>query len=229
MRYLIIFIFAIALTGCGKKEIPQPPTAHALLVKKLFNNLAKKEHEAAVKRIEKVRALDTSNEFLLQLEEREFCNHYIKQAQKQLDANNIPKAISIISIAREKYPLNLNLLAINTELDQLSKLQKHIKILNSASSSRKMNTQINAIAMFIKKYPAGKVLRPLLRKKILLAFKQKLYEQQRSRFDLLCDIKTAHSAATPDQSLNSTLLAILARSNASTVNKKERIKANLLD
>jgi len=228
MRYLIVFIFAIVLTGCGKKEVPPPPTAHALLVKKLFYNLAQKDHEAAVKRIGKVRALNTSNEFLIQLEEREFCNHYIKQAQKQLDANNLPGALSTISAARKKYPLNLNLLATNTELDQLSKLQKHIKLLNSAGSSEEMKTQIDAIALFIKKYPSGKILRPLLREKMLLAFKQKLYEQQRARFDLICDIKSAYSTGNPDQSLTNTLLAVLAKSNAATVNKKERIKASIL-
>jgi hypothetical protein len=229
MRYLVFFIFAVVLSGCGKKEIPPPPAAHALLVKKLFNNLEKAEHKVAVKRIEKLRALNTSNEFLIQLEEREFCNHYIKQAQKQLDANNILQAISTIATAMKKYPLNLNLLAIHTELNHLNELKKHIDLLNSAVSSREMNLQINAIAQFIKKYPAGKILSPLLRKKILRAFKQKLYEQQCARFDLLCDIKTARGAQIPDQSLNSTLLAVLARDNAATVNKKERISPGLLE
>ncbi len=229
MRYLIVFIFAIIVFGCGKKEIPPPPTTHALLVKNLFYNLAKKEHEAAVKRIEKVRVLDTSNEFLIQMEEREFCNHYIKLAQKEINGNNISKATAIIAVARKRYPLNFNLLETYTKLNHLTELKKHIDLLNSAASSKKMNLQINAISQFIKKYPEGKVLRPLLRKKILYAFKQKLYEQQRARFDLLCDIKTARDAKVPDDSLNNTLLAILAKDNASTVNKKERISPKLLD
>jgi hypothetical protein len=92
-----------------------------------------------------------------------------------------------------------------------------------------MNLQINAIAQFIKKYPEGKILIPPLRKKILRAFKQKLYEQQRARFDLLCDIKTARDAKVPDESLSNTLLAILAKDNAATVNKNERISSRLLD
>jgi hypothetical protein len=229
MRYLIAFIFIIALCGCGKNKVPPPPTAHTLLVKKLFYNLEKKEHEAAVKRIEKVRVLDTSNEFLIQMEEREFCNHYIKLAQKQIDANNILKATAIIASARKRYPLNLNLLAIYTKLNHLSELKKHIDLLNSAISSNEMNLQINAIAQFIKKYPEGKILIPPLRKKILRAFKQKLYEQQRARFDLLCDIKTARDAKVPDESLSNTLLAILAKDNAATVNKNERISSRLLD
>ena len=229
MRYLIVFIFVIMLSGCDEKKVPPPPTAHTILVKNLFHNLEKKEHEAAVKRIEKVRVLDTSNEFLLQMEEREFCNQHIKNAQKQIDANNISKATAIIASARKRYPLNLNLLAIHTKLNSLSELKKHIDLLNSARSSREMNLQINTIAQFIKKYPEGKVLSPLLRKKILRAFKQKLYEQQRSRFDLLCDIKIARDSKVPDENLNSTLLAVLAKDNADTVNKKERISSRLLD
>lgn len=229
MRYIIVFIFAVILCGCDKEEVPPPPTAHAILVKNLFYNLEKKEHDAAVKRIEKVRVLDTSNEFLLQMEEREFCNSHIIQAQKQIDANNVAKAAAIIAVARKKYPLNLNLLAIHTKLTDLSTLQNHIKLLDSAVSSDEMNLQINAVEKFIQKYPEGKILRPLLRKRMLLAFKQKLYEQQRARFDLLCDIKTAYDAKVPDESLKSTLLAVLANDNAKTVNKKERISSKLLN
>jgi hypothetical protein len=229
MRYLIVFIFAVMLVGCGKKDIPPPPTAHALLVKNLFKNLAKQKHGAAVKRIQKVRALDNSNEFLIQLEEREFCNIYITQAQKQLDANKISQALTTIVLARKTYPLNRNLLAIQTELIQLSGLQKYIKLLNSASSSREMNVQINAVSKFIKKYPEGKILSPLLRKKIVRAFKQKLYEQERARFDVLCELKAARSAERPDQMVNDTLLAVLATANAATINPKERVKADLLD
>jgi hypothetical protein len=229
MRYLIVFIFTIILTGCGKEEIPPPPTAHALLAKKLFDNLERKNHEAAVKRIQKVRAIDSSNEFLVQLEEREYCNHYIEQVQKQLDANNLPQALSKITEARKKYPLNHNLLAIDEELKQLRKLQTHIRLLNTATSSREMNIQINAISQFIKKYPAGKALLPLLRKRIKKAFKQKLYERERARFDLLCDLKAARDTETPDQNLNDTLIAVLTADNAATVNKKEHTKPNLLD
>ena len=229
MRYFIIFIFAVLLTGCGKEEVPPPPTAHAFLVKKLFNDLAQKEHKTAVKRIQKLRALDTANEFLIQLEEREFCNNYITQAQKELNENNISQAIATISKTRKKYPLNRNLLAIQTELVQLNELRKYIKRLNSAASAREMNVQIDAVAKFIKKYPEGKILSPDLRKKILKAFKQKLYEQERARFDLLCDLNAARKSKRPDQNLNATLLATLATANAATINKKEQVKANLLD
>ena len=229
MRYLIAFIFTLGLVGCGKKEIPPPPMAHALLVKKMFNNLSKKQHDPAVKRIQKVRALAPSNEFLIQLEERESCNKHIRKAQKLLDAGKVSQALTAINTARHLYPLNRNLLAIQMELIQLEGLQKHIKLLNAARSSKEMNLQINAIALFIKKYPDGKALRPLLRKKILQSFKQKLHEEERARFDILCDLATARKTERPDQSLNNTLLAILNIANAATVNKAERIKLDILD
>jgi len=229
MRYLIAFIFAIGLVGCGKEEIPPPPTAHALLVKNLFDNLSKRQHDPAVKRIQKVRALAPANEFLIQLEEREFCNNHIRKAQKLLDVGKVSQALTVVNSTRHKYPLNRNLLAIQIELIQLEGLQKRIKLLNAARSSKEMNLQINAIAQFIKKYPEGKVLRPLLRKKILQSFKQKLYEEERARFDILCDLATARKAERLDQSLNNTLLAIVNIANAATVNKKERVKLDLLD
>lgn len=221
MRYLIVFIFAIVLAGCGKEKIPPPPTAHALLVKKLFKNLARKEHKEAIKRIQKVHALDPSNDFLIQLEEREFCNYYIKQAQKQIDANKLSQAMSTIDTARKKYALNRNLLAAQEELMLLQELQRHIKLLNSAVSSQEMNLQINAISQLLKKHPDGKILLPVLRKKMVNAFRQNLYEQKRARFDLLCDLKTVRSAEHPDQSLNNALTAVLAVANAAATEIKD--------
>jgi len=229
MRYLIAFIFVIGLVGCNEKKIPPPPTAHALLAKNLFNNLSRKQHDPALKRIQKVRALAPTNEFLIQLEEREFCNNYIRKAQKLLDTGKVSQALAIINTSRRNYPLNRNLLAIQLELMQLEGLQKRIKRLNSARSSREMNLQINAIAQFIKKYPRSKVLRPLLRKEILLSFKKKLHEEERARFDILCDLATARKRERLDQSLNNTLLAVLDIANAATVNKIERVNPNLLD
>ncbi len=232
MKYLTAFIFIAGLaglTGCGKKKLPPPPVTHALLVKKLFNNLSRHQYNAAVKRIQKIRALAPSNEFLIQLEEREFCNYYVQQAQKLLDAGEIAQSIAAINTALKKYPLNRNLLAIQTELKQLKELRQHIRLLNSAASSREMNSQINAIVLSIRNYPSAKILRPLLRKKILLAFKMKLQEQERARFDLLCDLETVRRAQYIDQSLNDTLLAILKVANTATINKNERVKADLLD
>ena len=232
MRYLIVFIFVIGLAwlvGCGKKELPPPPVAHVQLVTKLFDNLSKGQHDAAYKRIQKVRALDPSNEFLIQLEEREFCNHYILQAQALLDEGKVGQALAAINIAARKFPLNRNLLAIHTELSKLENLQKHIRLLNSAKSSQEMNSQINVIIAFIRNYPAAKALQPLLKQKVLLALKTKLHEQERARFDLLCDLKSARQGKRPDPSLNSTLAAMLTVANAATVNKNERISSDLLD
>lgn len=232
MRRLIVFILIIGLAGlagCGKKELPPPPVAHVLLVTKLFNNLSKNQHDAAYKRVQKVRALDPANEFLIQLEEREFCNHHIQQAQALLDTGKILQAIGVVNTALGKFPLNRNLLAIHAELAKLENLQKHIRLLNSATSSREMNSQIDAIILFIRNCPSAKVLQPLLRPKVLLALKTKLHEQERARFDLLCDLKAARQAKHPDQSFNDTLSAMLTVANAAAVNKNERVSPGLLE
>ncbi|MDD5698625.1 MAG: hypothetical protein PHH77_08410 [Victivallaceae bacterium] len=217
------------LAGCGKKPVPPPPSAHLLLVQNLFAALNAQQHDTACKRVQKLRALAPANEFLIQLEEREFCNYQIQQAQKRLDAGDIAQTLEIIGRARKKYSLNHNLLAVQTEIKQLSELQEHIKLLNSVASSKAMEAQINSIARFIRSCPAAQVLSPLLRKKMVQAFKRKLYEQECARFDLLCDLATARRAKKPDPGLIDTLLAVLTVANAATVNKAERINPDLFD
>ena len=232
MRYFLTLIFTVlltVLTGCGDKKPPPPPTAHVLLVKKLFENLSKKQHTAAYKRVQKVRALDPSNEFLIQMEEREFCNSEIEKAQKMLDENQVNHALAIVKKAQVKFPLNRNLLAAENDLKMLQELKGYIKLLNIATTSREMNIQISNINNIIKKYPSAKTLTPLLRKKIKLAFTTSLIEKERARFDLLCDLKAARSAKIQNASLNAILEAILKVDNEATVNKGERVKATLLN
>jgi tetratricopeptide (TPR) repeat protein len=228
MRYLIVFIFTalfIGLAGCGKEDAPPPPTAHALLVKKLFYNLSKGQYDEALKRIEKVQALDPANEFLPQFEEVVYCNSRILEVQKLLDANKVSEALKIIKITRKKYPLNRNMIAIESELELLAGLQENIKALHAAESSDEMNRRINAIAETIKKYPDVEVLSPSLRLKMKEAFRKRLYEEERARIDLLCDLAAVRKAERFEQSLNDTLMAMLTVDNLETVNKEERVKA----
>ncbi|MDD5597377.1 MAG: hypothetical protein PHV82_05500 [Victivallaceae bacterium] len=232
MKYFIVFIFGVisaGLAGCGKKEAPPPPTAHTLLVKNLFYDLSKNQYGAALKRIEKVQALDPANEFLPQFEEVILCNSRIQEAQKLLDADKISEAAKIITVTRKKYPLNRNLMEIENELKLLESLRININKLHSADSSDEMNRQISAITEMIKKYPDAGLLTPGLRLKMKDAFVRKLYEKECARFDLLCDIAAGRKAKRFEQNLNDTLLAVLAVDNLDTVNRKERVSPGLLD
>lgn len=229
MRYLIFIVIAIALAGCGKQKAPAPPVAHTLLVKKLFRNLANNQHELAYKRVQKVQALAPADEFLIQMEEREYCNYMIKKAQLELNKGNTQKSQEVIEDARIQYPLNRHLIKISNELKNLASLQKNVELLNKAASSSEMNKTISRIEKIIKRYPAAKELRPLLRKQILKAFNMNLYEKQRARFDLLCDLHTIRNEKYVDQGLADTLKAMLIISNEATINPKERINPNLLE
>jgi tetratricopeptide (TPR) repeat protein len=232
IRYFVLHILAIGLiviTGCKKEEIPPPPSTHTLLVKNLFINLDKQQHEIAVKRIQKVRALSPNNEFLIQMEERELCNYYIKKAQEKLDIGDIDSALAEIKKALQQYALNRNLLSIQKELMTLKEIKQHIELMNAAATSKDMNLQINQIVACIRNYPKAKDLQPMLRKKVLEAFKMKLAEEKRARFDLLCDLKSAQESVKKDESLNQTLRALLDVANSQAVNKSDRVSAELLD
>jgi hypothetical protein len=232
IRYFILCILAAGLliiAGCGKEEIPPPPSTHALLVKNLFINLDKKQHKIATTRIQKVKALSPNNEFLIELEEREFCNHYIKRAQNSLDNGDIAGALKEIELALKQYALNRNLLTIQKELIKLKEIKQHIKLMNTATTSKDMNLQINQLIACIRTYPKAKALQPLLRTKVIKAFKMKLAEEKRARFDLLCDLKSAQQSNSKDESLKQTLRASLTAANSKVVNKHDHINPKLLD
>jgi hypothetical protein len=190
-NYLYILGLAVILlsAGCGKNDVPDPPTAYNQLVIGLFKDLAAKDYRGAANKASKLKALDTENAFLNQLIENELSNYYINQAQKQLNEGKLADAQNTISAGRSKYPFNQNLIKAEVFLKQVSELAVKIKSISVPFSSEELQKDIKAIEKLQKSIPEAKIFNKILKQKSKLAKAMAAREERRARFSLLCDLK----------------------------------------
>ncbi|MFA6102780.1 MAG: hypothetical protein WCV67_15280 [Victivallaceae bacterium] len=229
LRGCLVFLPAIVVlagvAGCGKKEVPDPPLSRNRLTVDMFKSLEEDKHEQAIEKIIKLKAVDTENVFMAELEESEVSNIYMSTVQQQLNAGDIDAAIRTVDNARKRHGLYRSLIQADAELKKLRSLQESIGNMLQAESSGQVLAEIETSRKIIGEYPPAKALEPMLDKKSIEAARMAGQESIRTRFGLLCD------AITMRQDKNrcaETIAAELELENNLPENKNSRISAAIL-
>lgn len=185
--FLSVAIVLAGVSGCGKKEVPDPPLSRSRLTIEMFKNLEENKHEQAIEKIIKLKAIDAENIFLSELEESEVSNIYTGDVQRQLNAGDIEAAIKIVDAARKRHGLYRSLIQADAELKKLKSLQESISNMLQAESSEQVFAEIEQSGKIVSEYPPAKTLAPMLDKKSIEAARMARRESIRARFSLLCD------------------------------------------
>ncbi len=225
---LILLSAAVVLTGvsgCGKKEVPDPPLSRNRLTIEMFKNLEENKHEQAIEKIIKLKALDPENVFLSELEENEVSNIYMGTIRQQLNAGDIEAAIKTVDAARKRHGLYRSLIQADTELKKLKSLQESVSNMLQAESSEQVLAEIEQSRKIISEYPPAKALEPMLDRKSIEAARMARNESIRTRFSLLCDTV---SMRQDKNRCAETIAAEFEFENNLPENKNSRIPATIL-
>lgn len=112
-------VIVAAISGCSREHRPLP-SARNELVSRFFQSLESGNAEAAAQQGRKLIALAPTDEFILPLVEIQESNTAIFHAQEAINAQDIPKAIEILSAAVKKYPENRTLHRARSQVRQLN-------------------------------------------------------------------------------------------------------------
>jgi hypothetical protein len=226
-RYLLFSaaLLCVFAAGCGKRVIPDPPLTQNKLVIELFKNLANNEHEMAIDKIIKLRAIETENQYLPQMEEFEVSNIYTDSIQKCLDSGDIDAALKIVDDARKRYGLYRSLIAAEEDLKTLKSIQESMDKILSSDSSEQILLEVEQIKKNTASYTPAKKLLPMLAFQQQLADNMANQENRRAKFSLLADLTTARKEK---HSTANILAAQLALENMLPENKNSKIRENLL-
>ncbi len=211
--------------GCGKKEVPDPPLTRNRLTVDMFKSLEDNKHEQAIEKIIKMKALDTENIFLAELEESEVSNIYMGTVQQQLNAGDIEGAIKTVDAARKRHGLYRSLIQADTELKKLRSLQESVANMLQAESSEQVFAELEQSQNIVSEYPPAKALEPMLVRKSIEAARMARQESLRTRFSLLCDTVTMRN---DKNKCADTIAAEFELENNLPENKTSRIPANFL-
>lgn len=204
---------AILACGCGRAaNAPAPPTTRANLVLELFDSLESKNHELSLKKIDKLRSLDSSNIFLANLEISERNNKLIREIQQMLDSGNIKGAISETEKYLAKYGIDDRIGSTNDELGTLTKIKATIEAFeDSDSDSIKIARNAGELKEYSKTYAPAAIFATLADDQLARAKMLREWENRRTIEDMESDYVVL---SRENRGLAAVIFASLARQSA---------------
>ncbi len=155
--FYIVLLFL--LSGCdNSKQVPDPPLAETALVTELLFALKNKDYQLAEKKIQRLKAMDSEDLFLENIQTRLKNNKLISQAQKMLDSGNIDKAIESLSQSISVEGENSSLVGALNQLETLKNIKQLTENILKSESSREIAINSGKLNRAINTYPSAKKL-----------------------------------------------------------------------
>ncbi len=216
MKLNHIFCLSVVLAGiclfsagCSRKtQVPEPPTARAQLIQELFSAMGSGDHQTALKKLERLRMINSGNIFLANLEVFERNNAMISEIQSLIDQGKIDDAINLTNEFILKNGKTETFSSILNELQILKQLSESVAALNDSSNVTRLARSAAKIKMLASKYKPAAALLPLANEKIALAKKLYTSEKRKAADDLSIEIIGMISKKDPRSALLMPVLGI---------------------
>ena len=142
--------------GCGRQDAPSPPKTRPELINDTLNVLKNKEHDVALKKIQRLRELEPTNVFLANLEILEKNNSIISHAQDEVNKFNLQKALDIINEGIKKYGRHKDLLKAQKKLSVAAKIESLLEKFKNPRDSVHLKKSAQVLKEISLKYPPAK-------------------------------------------------------------------------
>jgi len=140
---LLLTLLTAGVSGCSRKRV-KPPMERNDLVIRFFQNISNGNNEAAAVEARKLRAMDTSNDYVDLLISIQESNAYINRAQKCLNSGNVDGAIAALTEGSKKYPNNSALRQMLGRAKQLRNAPKLFDAMRKADTASAMEAALTA-------------------------------------------------------------------------------------
>jgi len=187
-----ILISSLLINGCSRqKEVPDPPHIQAQLINELFSALRSENYELALKKIERLVALDQNATYYGGVQNTVENNMAITRVQSTLDKGNINQAIdSVNKLMQEKGQTNA-LLDTLSELNTLLKIKKLTEKISKEEDARALAVSTGKLNREISNYSSANYLKPFADRQLLRSKNIRGEEKQIGIEDLKADIDVA--------------------------------------
>lgn len=117
--FFYLVCMTLLMVGCGKETAPDMPRSENKLVIELFKRLKTKDYHGALKKVERLRHLNSESVFLAELENTQRTNQALLEVKERLEAKDLGGAEKIIEVTLNN----------NRDLTELQKLKKELRML----------------------------------------------------------------------------------------------------
>jgi hypothetical protein len=165
-------------TGCGRQQAPSPPKTRPELINDTLNVLKHKEHDIALKKIERLRELEPTNVFLANLEILEKNNAIISHAQEEVNKFNLQKALDTINEGIKKYGRHKDLLKAQKKLAVAAKIESILNKFKQPKDSNHLRKAATVLKEISLKYPPAKPFTAVAEQQLKKSKRMKKWEEQ---------------------------------------------------
>ena len=174
-RLRIICLAALAvISGCGKNDVPAPPKTQPELLLEIYDSARKQEYNAALMKLQKMRAMDPASVVLPELENVIHFNRLSAIVNRYMQMGKFEEALNAIQQYEAQYGFNDSTTKTKERLFLITRLDRQIRAIQQCKRSEALEKEIadlkklteniklsQKIANFIKKWES---MLPELRK-----------------------------------------------------------------
>ena len=157
---------AVFFSGCSRKEVPPPPRTQPELLLEIYDAARKQQYNAALLKIQKMRALDPTSVFLAELENTIRFNRMSGVVNTYLRMGKFDKALAAIQDHERKYGVSEASAKAREQLLFITRLDHQIRQLKAARHSDQLEEEIGKFRVLTKKAKLSPKITNFIRKKV---------------------------------------------------------------
>ena len=151
MRYglqMLCLILAALLSGCSKREVPPPPKTQPELLLEIYDAARKQQYNAALLKIQKMRALDPTNVFLSELENTVRFNRLTAVVNAYLQMGKFEEALNALQDYEKKHGYTEATETTKQQLLFIARLDHQIRRIKTVKRSDELEKEIQDFRTF---------------------------------------------------------------------------------
>ena len=141
---------AVFFSGCSRKAVPPPPKTQPELLLEIYDAARRHQYNAALLKIQKMRALDPTSVFLAELENTIRFNRLSAVVNTYLNMGKFDAALAAIEDYERKYGATETSSKTREQLLFITRLDHQIRKIKAARHSDQLEKEIAKIKILIK-------------------------------------------------------------------------------
>ena len=140
IRLRVICLAALAvISGCSRNDVPSPPKTQPELLLEIYDSARKQQYNAALMKLQKMRAMDPSSVVLPEMENVIHFNRLSAIVNRYLQMGKFEEALDAIQQYESKYGYNDSTTKTKERLFLIARLDRQIRSIQQCKRSEALD------------------------------------------------------------------------------------------
>ena len=140
----------VMISGCSRNDVPAPPKTQPELLLEIYDSARKQQYNAALMKLQKMRAMDPSSVVLPELENVIHFNRLSAVVNTYLQMGKFEEALNAIQQYEAKYGYNDSTTKTKERLFLIARLDRQIRVIQQSKRSEALEKEIGDLKKLTK-------------------------------------------------------------------------------